>query len=139
MDEPRRGRLRFDDFQLQRFPNGRCRVTVRMEWTGGETFTGEAEGTQTLEGELRTAAEAALKAASGSIRGRLGLELKGVKAVKAFDGWVVVVLVQAGGEDDPMKLLGAFPCQDGDTPRGAVMAVMDATNRILERYLQDLS
>ena len=137
VDEKRRGRLRFDDFQLRRFPNGRCSASVRTEWTRGQSFTGEAEGTQTLEGELRAAAEAALMAAVGPAQGRLTLELRGAKAVKAFDAWVVVVSVQATTEKESLRLLGAYPCPDDDTPKGAVMAVMDATNRVLEQYLRD--
>jgi hypothetical protein len=38
-------------------------------------------------------------------------------------------------EGSSLKLLGAYPCPDENTPRGAVMAVLDATNRILQRYL----
>ncbi len=136
VDELRRGRLRFDDFQLQRFPDGRCRVEVRTEWTRGRTYSGVAEGTQTLQGELRAAAEAALEAAAGSVQGMVELELRGAKAVKAFDAWIVVVSVRAGVEGESLRLLGAFPCADEDTPRGAVMAVLDATNRVLERYLE---
>jgi hypothetical protein len=108
-----------------------------MEWTRGRTFAGEAEGTQTLEGELRTAAEAALEAAGGPVLGRLVLELRGAKAVKVFDAWVVVVSIQARTEGESLRLLGAFPCPDDDTPKGAVMAVLDATNRVLERYLRE--
>jgi hypothetical protein len=131
----RRERLSFEDFQLVRFPNGRSRFRVRMDWTQGRSYSGEAEGNQTLEGEVRAAADAALKAAAGATEGQLNLDLRGTKALKVFDSWVVVVMVRAWIEDEPLQLLGAYPCPDEDTPRGAVMAVLDATNRVLRQYL----
>ncbi len=135
-DESRR-RLRFEDFELVRFPNGRSKVRVRMDWTQGRSFSGESEGNQTLEGEVRAAAEAALEAAAGATGGRLDLALRGTKALRVFDAWVVVVMVRAWTGEDPMQLLGAYPCPDDDTARGAVLAVLDATNRVMARFLRD--
>ena len=132
---PVRERLKFDDFQLVRFPNGRSRVRIRMEWTEGRSYFGEAEGNQTLEGEVRAAAEAAREAATGATGGKLELDLRGAKALRIFDAWVVVVMVRAWIQSEPVQLLGAYPCPDENTPRGAVMAVLDATNRVLKVYL----
>ena len=136
-EEPRRERLSFEEFQLSRFPNGRCRATVRMGWTRDRSYSGESEGNQTLEGEVRAAAQAALAAADAATNGKIDLDLRGVKAMKVFDAWVVVVMVRAWSENGSLKLLGAYPCPDEDTPRGAVMAVLDATNRVLKRHLAD--
>ena len=133
--DERRERLKFDDFQLVRFPNGRSRIRVRMDWTRGRSYSGEAEGNQTLEGEVRAAADAALQAAAGSTEGKLNLDLRGAKALRVFDAWLVVVMVRAWVGETPLQLLGAYPCPDDDTPRGAVMAVLDATNRVLLSYL----
>jgi len=132
-----RERLRFEDFQLVRFPNGRSRVRVRLEWTQGRSYSGEAEGNQTLEGEVRAAAESALKAAAGATEGQLGLDLRGVKALRVFDAWIVVVMVRARLKEETLSLLGAYPCPAEDTPRGAVMAVLDATNRVVQGYLRE--
>ena len=137
VDIESRKRLRFDDFKLSRFPNGRCKVWVRMEWTEGRTYLGEAEGTQTKQGELQAAAAAAVNAAASAVEGRLGLELKGVKAVRAFDAWVVVASVSAQARGLNLRLLGVSPSSGSDTSRGAVLAVLDATNRVLARYLGD--
>jgi len=131
----RRERLKFKDFELVRFPNGRSKIRVRMDWTRGRSYSGEAEGNQTLEGEVRAAADAALQAAAGSTEGELDLTLRGAKALRVFDSWVVVVMVRAWVDETPLQLLGAYPCPDEDTPRGAVMAVLDATNRVLKSYL----
>lgn len=135
VDNERRERLRFDDFRLDRFPNGRCKARVGLQWTKGRRFTGEAEGTQTKQGELQAAAQAALAAASESVRGEVALELRGIKAVRAFDAWVVVASVSARVDKLDIRLLGAFPVPGPDISRGAVLAVLDATNRVLQRYL----
>ncbi len=132
----RRTRLRFEDFELVRLPNGRARIRVRMGWTEGRSYSGEAEGNQTLEGEVRASAEAALEAAVGATEGELDLDLRGTKALRVFDSWVVVVMVRAWTGDEPFQLLGAYPCPDEDTARGAVLAVLDATNRVLEQFLE---
>ena len=116
--EERRQRLGFQDFQLVRFPNGRSRARVLMDWTRGRSYTGESEGNQTLEGEVRAAADAALKAAAGASEGKLDLDLRGTKALRVFDAWVVVVMVRAWIDNEPLQLLGAYPCPDDDTPRG---------------------
>lgn len=134
MDE-RRTRLRFEEFQLERFPDGRCRAQVRMAWTGQRRFIGEATGTQTMEGEIRASAEAALAAVAQATGGRLELRLRGTKAFRAFDAWMVVVSVNAQAPGESRRLWGAFPCTNEDTGRAAVLAVLDSTNRILERYL----
>lgn len=131
-----RERLSFEDYELVRFPNGRTRIRVRMDWTQGRSYTGESEGNQTLEGEVRASAEAALKAASGATRGDLELELRGTKAMKVFDCWVVVVMLRARVGGEPRQLLGAYPCPGDDTARGSVMAFLDATNRVLARFLK---
>lgn len=132
----RRTRLRFDDFRLTRSPDGRCQVQVQFDWTQGRSYLGQAQGTQTLEGEIRAAAMAAMEGIQAAVDGRLTLELGGAKAVRAFDSWIVVVSMRGEAEGEHIRLMGAYPCPDEDTPRGAVMAVLVATNRIMERYLE---
>lgn len=130
-----RERLKFREFELSRFPNGQCRAFVRVDWTQGRSFSGEADGNQTLEGEVRAAAQATLEAVMGATDGPVELELRGAKALRVFDAWLVVVMVRAWVEGHAVQLLGAYPCPDEDTPRGAVLAALDATNRILTRHL----
>jgi len=67
---------------------------------------------------------------------RVHLELIGVKAFRAFDGWVVVVrlLGEAGGKS--FRLLGASSSEaEAGVERAAGLAILDATNRILERHV----
>jgi hypothetical protein len=134
--EQNRSRLRFEEFSVDRFPDGRCRARTRLGWTEGTVFVGEVEGTQTLEGELRAGAQSAVEAATSAANGRLKLTLRGVKAIRAFDCWVIVVSVGAKGEREHQRLIGAFPSEDRNMARGAALAVMDATNRILEGVLR---
>lgn len=133
----RRCRLRFDDFTLERFPDGRCKTLVRLEWTRNRRYEGEAEGTQTLEGEIRAAASAALSAVASATGGELAFELRGVKAIRVFDTWMVVVSTRAQFDGETRRLMGSYPCPDENKARGAVIAALDATNRILEPYLQE--
>jgi hypothetical protein len=135
MDQPRRERLDFEDFRVDRFPNGQSRIQVRVGWTEGRTYSGEAEGNQTLEGELRAAAMAAVDAVAGATHGVLELELRGAKGVRMFDVWIVVVMIRASAYDGHRQLIGAMPCPDEDTARGAALAVLDATNRLVNRFL----
>lgn len=134
-DERERSRLRFRDFQRTSFPDGRVLVEVELEWKEGMVFGAEAEGTATLEGETRAAALAALDAAERATEGGLSLELMGVKAIRAFDGWVVIVSVRGESSRGDYSLIGSTSCPDGRTTRGAAVAVLDATNRILGKYL----
>lgn len=134
MDE-RRTRLRFEEYLLERFPDGRCRAEVRMAWKGSRRFIGEARGTQTMEGEIRASAEAALVAVAQSVGGRLELKLRGAKAFRAFDAWMIVVSVNARSADEDRRLWGSVPCTDDKTGRAAVLAILDSTNRLLEKYL----
>jgi hypothetical protein len=108
-----------------------------MEWTEGRTYLGEAEGTQTKQGELQAAASATVNAAASAVEGRVKLELRGVKAVRAFDAWVIVACVTAQAKGLNLRLLGVSPSSGSDTSRGAVLAVLDATNRVLAKYLGD--
>lgn len=137
VDEGRRERLRFDSFRMDTFPDGFCRAAVTVEWQDGVSFTAEVRGTQTLQGRLRAGADAVLGAAAQATGGSLDLELRGVKAVRAFDAWVVMVCLQGRSPERAYRLIGAYACPDDDTARGAALATLDATNRVLQRYVAD--
>jgi len=131
-----RERLEFQDFDYHPYPDGRCEVVVTLGWTDGMTFRGSSEGTQTLEGKLRCGALAALSAAGRAGKERVDLDLLGVKALKAFDQWIVIVSVRGRGDGKSYRLLGSYATAEKDAARGAALAVLDATNRILERYME---
>lgn len=126
-------RLRFHEFGFQRLPNGRCRAKVILTWSDGRRFEGSSDGVSSQTGELRCCAVAAVNALEQAVQPRLTFELVGVKTVRAFDATVVIVSLSARGEQT-LRLVGAC-LTETDPPRGAALAVLNATNRLLGNYL----
>lgn len=129
----RRERLRFTRFNFERSPTARCSAEVELEYEPGDTVTGRAEGIATPLGDVRLAAEATLRAIEQFAAGALRFELLGVKQMRAFDANVVIVSVicTAGdGSSKERRLLGCHLAGD-DPLRGAVIATLQATNRLL--------
>jgi hypothetical protein len=127
-------RLRFAEFVLDRLPNGRCRARVGLTWKDSEQFSGENEGLGSQAGELRCAAEACVQALSQAVQGEMSFELLGVKAVRAFDATVVIVSLAVQAEGRGHRVVGSY-LTETDAPRGAALAVLNATNRILGNRL----
>jgi hypothetical protein len=125
-------RLRFGSFSFTRSPAGRCTVQVELEH-GGKRFVGRTEGQSSPIGDLRLGAEAAMQAVESFAQGRLGLELMGIKLVRAFDANVVVVSCTQRSSRET-RLVGCY-LADRDPVRGSALAVLNATNRILGNYL----
>ncbi len=126
-------RLRFEDFTFERLTNGRCRARVVLSWSDGRQFTGESEGVISQAGELRCSAEAVVRALERVVHPKLGFEVLGVKAVKAFDATVVIVSISARTETAVSRLVGSY-LTETDPPQGAALAVLNATNRMLGNY-----
>ena len=138
-----RARLRFDSLSHVRTPDGSGRVSVRLEW-GGQMYEGTVSCLETQQGILKAASQAALAATLASRSGNgqghghaaIALEVVGVKAVRAFDGWVVVARVNGSQGEERYRLLGAAPCEgEDDLPSAAVKAVLNASNRVLEQRI----
>jgi hypothetical protein len=126
-------RLRFEEFGFQRLPNGRCRAKVVLAWADGRRFEGSSDGVTSQTGELRCCAAAAVQALERSVETKLTFELLGVKAVRAFDATVVIVSLSARAKE-VTRLVGSC-LTEVDPPRGAALAVLNATNRLLGNYL----
>jgi hypothetical protein len=126
-------RLRFQEFGFQRLPNGRCRAKVVLTWSDGRRFEGSADGVSSQTGELRCCAVAAVNALEQAVQPRLTFELLGVKTVRAFDATVVIVSLTARAEQTT-RLIGSC-LTETDPARGAALAVLNATNRLLGNYL----
>jgi hypothetical protein len=124
-------RLRFVGFKLDRLPSGECRARVTLAWPDGPRFEGEARGLTSQAGELRCAAQAALQALAQAVRDP-AFELVGVKAVRAFDATVVIVSLGLPGHSEGPRVVGSY-LTEGDAPRGAALAVLNATNRLLAK------
>lgn len=125
-----KGRLRFVSFRLDRLPSAECRAAVILARPEGPRFEGEARGLASQAGEMRCAAQATLQALASAVQDP-AFELVGVKAVRAFDATVVIVSLTLPGSEGP-RIVGSC-LTDSDTPRGAALAVLNATNRLLSR------
>jgi hypothetical protein len=123
-------RLRFVDFQFTTEANGQCRAQVGLELDPGERWTGIAEGLASDAGEMRCAAEATLRAIEQAVAGAVAFELLGVKSVRAFDTVVLIVSVVSRASGTTHRLVGSF-LADQEQARGAALAVLNATNRLL--------
>lgn len=124
-------RLKFSEFSLDRLASGRCRSRVVLNWPDSPDFEGISEGLTSQAGELRCAAEACLLALTKAVQGEIKFELLGVKAVRAFDANVVIVSLALPSQAEGQRLVGCFLTPDADPSRGAALAVLNATNRIL--------
>jgi hypothetical protein len=102
---------------------------VVLEWKEGVSYEGSAEGIGSQTGELRCAAEATVEALERAVDGKLKLELLGVKAVRAFDAVVVIVSLSCHN-GSAQRVVGSYLSED-ELPRGAALAVLNATNRLL--------
>src|SRR5579862_3033132 len=128
----KRERLRFSNFRFARTPSGLC--TAEVEWLDGVTVVGRATGQSSPMGDLRVAAEAALHALENFAGGALAFELAGIKALRAFDANIVIVAVGLRKGEGPTRLLGSYLAEQ-DPVRAAVVAVLNATNRILGNFI----
>lgn len=128
-DAPRRGRTRLVEARMEHEPGSRLRVTVtleRAEVVCEEQLRGVGDNVMAL----RMAAEATISALDG-ITGHPGyFALVGIKTIRAFDADVVLVCVRTTTERS-RSLMGSVPAT-GDLTRGAAMAVLHATNRLVE-------
>jgi hypothetical protein len=134
--EAKRERLRFSSFTFKRSPSAFCIAEVELEWIDGERHNGRAEGVTSPYSDLRLASEATLRAIAAFAHGEIAFELIGVKALRAFDANVVIVSVlarQAGGD---RRLLGCH-LADEDSLRSAVLATLQATNRVIGTVVGD--
>jgi hypothetical protein len=127
-------RLRFARFRLERLPSGQCRARVILAWPSGARFVGEASGMTSQAGELRCGAQACLQALTQAIR-EPAFELVGVKAIRAFDATVVIVSLATSSRGNGARVVGTC-LTESDPPRGAALAVLNATNRLLGRLVR---
>jgi hypothetical protein len=77
-------RLKFADFEFERFPNGLCRARVDLQRRGGDDpYSGTFEGSGSATGALRCSAQASLLALAKAVGSSYSFELLGVKTVNA--------------------------------------------------------
>jgi hypothetical protein len=121
----------FEDIEIRRSRTKgvSCRVTLRK---GNTTFEGEAEGPEVQRLRADLAARATIAAIEHCEGRDVGLALEGAKLVDAFDRQFVFVGVTTKVGRDATMLTGS--CEIKDSPEtAAVLAVLDATNRVVSR------
>ena len=126
-------RIIFESFELEQLPNERCAGRVALAWVPGDDFVGTAEGTGTRPGQLRCAAEATARALELAVYNRVALEVLAVKAIETFDTVIVIVSLASRIDDRAQRLVGSCLIKEQPT-RGAALAVLHATNRLLAIY-----
>ena len=128
-----RERLKFADFSFTRTPSGQCSAEVSLEWDN-MIYSGRAIGQSSPLGDFRISAEAALRALEDFAKDAMHFELLGIKHVRAFDSNLLIVSVSLREGSQTTRLVGCY-LADTDTRRGAAMAVLNATNRVLGNYI----
>jgi hypothetical protein len=130
-------RIRFEDFVLQHLPDNRCSSRVVLAWHPGDDFVGTAEAEDSPHGQMKSAAEATAHALEAAAHGGVGLTILSVSALHTLDtveAALVIVSLSSRVDQRSERLVGS--CLIKEHPaRGAVLAVLDATNRLLSVYL----
>lgn len=101
---------------------------MTVGWHHGDGFVATAEAADSPQGQIRCAAEATALALERATRNKVTLQVLTVKEVEGSG--TVLVVVSFALEDVMKRLVGA--CLAVERPsRGAVLAVLNATNRVL--------
>jgi hypothetical protein len=128
-------RPRFHEMEGLTLPDSCYHVRVVLVGSGSERYEGESEGTNLAEGRMRAGAEATLQALDHFLGGAVDLTYRGARTVRAFDQHVVVVALRARSREEPdtsLDLIGCVAIPDRDLARGAALAVLNASNRLVE-------
>ncbi len=133
-EQLQRERLRLTRVVATHTMTGLCSVEVELEWLGGVRVVGRVEGQASTAGDLRIGALAALAALEKFGKGALAFELTGIKGIRAFDANIVIVSLTLRQGPGPQRLLGSYLAED-DPIRSAVIAVLNATNRVLGNHI----
>src|SRR3954467_6153816 len=121
-------RVRFTGFDISRSKAGQSSAEVTLEM-GGSRQVGKAMGLSSPLGDLRLSAEACLRALM-ELTGETSFELVAVKHIRAFDSNLAIVSINHKQDGMSYPLVGCYLAKD-DVCRGAAIAVLNATNRLL--------
>ena len=75
-----------------------------------------------------------LQAIEHAMNGQASFELIGVKSVQAFDAVVVIASLSSRESERKAQLVGSS-ISDDFPPRDGAVAILHATNRLVERFL----
>jgi hypothetical protein len=128
-------RIRFKDFVLQELPNTQCLARVVLERRTGDEFVGHAEGENSPQGQLRSAAQATAQALEAATHGQVALTVLSVKALETLETILVVVSLSSHLDHRSERLVGSVLTKER-AARAAALAVLNATNRLLSIYFR---
>ena len=127
---PRR-RFYFEDVEVRRSRSKgiACRVTLRK---GDQSYVGESEGLENERLRIELAARAALSAIRQGEGDERVLALEGCKLIEAFEREFVFVGIATKLSRETVLMTGSAEVRESPET-ASVLAVLDATNRWLER------
>lgn len=126
-----RRRIYFEDVEVRRSRSKgvACRVTLKK---GDQSYIGEAEGMENERLRIELAARAALAAIRQAEGEERVLALEGCKTLEAFEHeFVFVGITTRAGREHALMTGSAEVRESAET--ASVLAVLDATNRWLDR------
>ncbi len=129
------GRLVYDGLETSA-RDARVSVRARLWWRDQE-YVGDGTEVDAGHGRARAAAAAVVRAATAACEGRTRFELEAASVSRALERDYVLVSVLAVAQwlgRRPVPLVGAHPVE-GDVTTAAALAVLKATNRVIERSL----
>src|SRR5690606_36455283 len=112
---------------------GRVAAQVTLDWNG-RLWEGSDEGVMNPASELRVSAAAALHAVERIVEKRATFSVIGVKELRVFDHDLVVVLVHCPQLDES-RFIGIAMITN-DRRRAAALAALNATNRVVGRFVE---
>jgi hypothetical protein len=126
-----RRRIYFEDVEVRRSRTRgvTCRVTLRK---GDQSYIGEAEGIENERLRIELAARASLSAIKLAEGDERVLGLEGCRVLEAFDRNFVFVGVSTMHGRDTALMTGSAEVRESPET-ASVLAVLDATNRWLDR------
>jgi hypothetical protein len=105
---------------------------VFLDW-GGEAFSGTAVDTSTARSRPRLAARAACDALESFLERNVGLALEHFQILETPVGSVAVVCLRNVGRENRQRTLVGSALIEEDPGQAAVLAVLDAVNRLVLR------
>ena len=124
-------RIKFVGAQLQRLSGNQCLARVQLQQAESGSYVGTAVGASPDDEGLRATAKATAAALMQAMGRDHSLEVHDVKLFHAFGQSAVLVELGAKQQERNQEVMG-FCVAGGDPTRAAALAVLNATNRVLD-------
>jgi hypothetical protein len=125
-------RVRFLEVSFANEAPFKVKAEVFLDW-GGETFTGTATDTSTARSRPLLAARAACDALESFLERNVGLSLEHFQILDTPVGSIAVACLRNLGREGRHRMLVGSALIEEDPSQGAVLAVLDALNRLVLR------